>query len=107
MLRARSSLRVRQRPPQRVRKRPCYETCMMNSHERVASLSSSELLARTRELVDQSRCTEADLLVHLGEIDERKLYAECAFHSMLEFCVGELRVSEDDDYNRIFVERAE
>jgi len=79
---------------------------MMNSHERVASLSSSELLARTRELVDQSRCTEADLLVHLGEIDERKLYLECAFPSMFEFCVGELRFSEDAAYNRITVARA-
>src|SRR5207253_10588277 len=72
----------------------------------VASLSSSELLARTRELVDQSRCTEADLLVHLGEIDERKLYLECAFPSMFEFCVGELRFSEDAAYNRIMVARA-
>jgi hypothetical protein len=46
---------------------------MMHSNERVALLSGPELLARTRELVDQSRWTEADLLVHLGEIDERKL----------------------------------
>jgi len=79
---------------------------MMNSHERVALLSSADLLARTRELVDQSRCTEADLLVHLGEIDERKLYLECAFPSMFEFCVGELRFSEDAAYNRIMVARS-
>lgn len=52
---------------------------MMNSAEQVALLSGSELLARTRELVGQSRCVEANLLVHLGEVDERKLYAECAF----------------------------
>jgi hypothetical protein len=44
--------------------------------------------------------------VHLGEIDERKLYAECAFPSMFEFCVGELRFSEDAAYNRITVARA-
>ena len=79
---------------------------MMNLHERVALLSGSELLARTRELVDQSRCTEADLLVHLGEIDDRKLYAECAFPTMFEFCVRELRFSEDAAYNRIMVARA-
>src|SRR5438093_12942149 len=47
-----------------------------------------------------------DLLVHLGEVDERKLYLECAFPSMFEFCVGELRFSEDAAYNRIMVARA-
>ncbi len=52
---------------------------MMNSLETVALLSDRDLLARTHELVDRSCCTEADLLVHLGEVDERKLYLERAF----------------------------
>src|SRR5882762_7265456 len=79
---------------------------MMNSSSDLRSLSSSELLARTRELAETSRCIEAELLVHLGEIDERKLYAECAFPSMFAFCVGELRFSEGAAYNRIMVARA-
>ena len=78
----------------------------MNSSSDLRSLSSSELLARTRELAETSRCIEAELLVHLGEIDERKLYAECAFSSMFAFCVGELRFSEGAAYNRIMVARA-
>ena len=73
---------VRQQPLQSVRKSPCYETCMINPHKAVALLSDAELLARTRELIDQSHRTEADLLVHLGEIDERKLYLERAFPSL-------------------------
>lgn len=79
---------------------------MMKSLETVALLSDLDLLARTRELVDQSHCTEADLLVHLGEIDERKLYLERAFPTMFELCVGELRFSEDAAYSRIMVARA-
>src|SRR5437660_11173867 len=77
----------------------------MNSHEVLASLSSSELLASTRRLVENSCCLEADLLLHLGEIDERKLFLECAFPSMFAFCVGELGFSEDAAYNRIAVAR--
>ena len=79
---------------------------MINSHETVALLSDPDLLARTRELIHQSHCSEADLLVHLGEIDERKLFLERAFPSMFEYCVGELGFSEDAAYSRITVARA-
>ncbi len=55
----------------------------------------------------QKSCdVEAELLVHLGEIDERKLYLDCAFPSMFTFCVGELGFSEGAAYNRIMVARA-
>jgi len=70
------------------------------------SLSSADLLSATRELVHKSRGLEAELLLHLGEIDERKLYLECAFPSMFAFCVEELGFSEDAAYARITVARA-
>ncbi|HKC61101.1 MAG TPA: hypothetical protein VKB92_13530, partial [Myxococcales bacterium] len=76
---------------------------MINSLETVALLSDPDLLAGTHELVDHSLCTEADLLVYLSEVDERKLYADRAFPSMFAFCVGELRFSEDAAYSRIMV----
>ena len=79
---------------------------MINSQKAVALLSDPELLARTRELVDRSHCTEADLLVYLGEIDQRKLFLEAAFPSMFAYCVGEFRFSEDAAYSRILVARA-
>ncbi len=44
--------------------------------------------------------------MHLGEIDERKLYLDCAFSSMFAFCVGEFGFSEGAAYNRIMVARA-
>jgi hypothetical protein len=70
------------------------------------SLSSADLLAATRDLVRQSQGVEAELLSHLGEIDERKLYLDCASPSMFVFCVHELGFSEDAAYNRITVARA-
>jgi hypothetical protein len=79
---------------------------MMKSRTAVQSLSSSQLLSATRELVQRSRGTEADLLEHLGEIDERKLYLDGPFPSMFAFCVGEYGFSEDVAYQRIAVARA-
>jgi 5-methylcytosine-specific restriction endonuclease McrA len=72
----------------------------------IASLSNDELLAATRDLVRRSCSMEADLLVHLGEIDERKLYLDRAFSSMFTFCTRELGFSEGAAYNRILVARA-
>jgi hypothetical protein len=79
---------------------------MMNSRTVVESLSSSDLLSATRDLVHKSRGVDAELLVYLGEIDERRLYLDRAFSSMFAFCVGELGFSEDAAYNRIHLARA-
>ena len=79
---------------------------MMNSQTIVESLSSSDLRSATHELVRTSCGVDAALLVHLGEIDERKLYLDWRFSSMFAFCVGELGLSEDVACNRIDVARA-
>lgn len=79
---------------------------MTNSRRAVASLGNQELLTRTRVLVGASCRIEADILLHLGEVDERKLYLERSFPSMFAFCVDELGFSEDAAYNRIVVARA-
>ena len=69
-------------------------------------MNDDDLLASTRELVAKSCAIEADLLLHLGEIDARRLYAARAFPSMVAFCVKELGFSEGAAYNRINVARA-
>ncbi len=69
-------------------------------------LSNEELLAAIRALVKRSGCIEADLLVHLGEFDERKLFLAQSVSSMFSYCVDELGFSEDATYNRIVVARA-
>ena len=86
-------------------KSSCYAG-RMNSQLLVETLSGSDLLARTRDLARQSCVVEAELLVHLAEIDERKLYLDCALPSMFAFCVEELGFSEDAAYYRIHVARA-
>jgi len=89
-----------------LRKAPCYDAHMMNSRMVVESLNSSDLRSATRELVRRSHGLEVELLVHLAEIDERKLYLDWAFSSMFAFCVGELGFSEDVACSRINVARA-
>jgi hypothetical protein len=99
-----SSARVRR--PEGSEKHGATTARMMNSRVVVESLSSSDLRSATRELVRGSHGVEAALLVHLGEIDERKVYLDWAFSSIFAFCVGELRFSEDVACNRINVARA-
>ncbi|HEX9603722.1 MAG TPA: hypothetical protein VF973_08195 [Myxococcales bacterium] len=79
---------------------------MINSRIVVESLSSSDLRSATHKLVRTSHGVDAAILVHLGEIDERKLYLDWAFSSMFAFCVGELNFSEDVACNRIDLARA-
>src|SRR3954465_15401241 len=79
---------------------------MINSNPAVASLGNVELLAATREILTRACVVEADLLVHLAEIEERRLAREMAFPTMFAFCVDELGFSEDQAYNRTTVARA-
>src|SRR4051812_49446456 len=76
------------------------------NNEIISSLGNEELIAATRDLARRSCAVEADLLLHLGEIDERKLYVGRAFSSMFAFCTRELGFSEGAAYNRILVARA-
>src|SRR5438477_9145726 len=84
------------------RKTSCYDG-VMNT---LQSLSNRQLLDATRALARHACEVEADLLVHLAEIYERRLYLESAFPSLFAFCVGELGFSEDAAYSRIMVARA-
>ena len=70
------------------------------------ALPDDELLRRIERLVAQSRGVEADLLAHIGEADERKLYARQAFPSMFAYCTQALHLSEAEAFRRITVARA-
>src|SRR5690349_8469874 len=76
------------------------------NHPSIMSMSNDELVAATRELARRSCTVEANLLLHLGEIDQRRLYLDRAFSSMFAFCTRELGFSEGAAYNRISVARA-
>jgi hypothetical protein len=78
---------------------------MLIGIDTVQGLTDNDLLAATRRLLERDHEITADLLMHLGEIDARRLYLGRAFASMFAFCVGELGFSEDAAYNRITVAR--
>jgi hypothetical protein len=79
---------------------------MLNANPAVVSLGNAELLAATRAILRRACVVEADLLVHLAEIEERRLHSEMAFPTMFAFCVDELGFSEDQAWNRTNVARA-
>src|SRR5256885_13435321 len=79
---------------------------MINSNPSLASLGNEQLLAATRAILRRACVVEADLLVHLAEIEERNLHLEMACSSMFIFCVTRLSFSEDAAYNRTVVAEA-
>jgi hypothetical protein len=79
---------------------------MIKTNLAIRVMNDDDLLACTRELVRNSCDVEAELLLHLAEIDERKLYAQRAYPSMHVFCVKELGFSDGAAYNRIGVAKA-
>src|SRR5256885_2983601 len=79
---------------------------MIEFNPAIAVMNDEDLLACTRELARKSCVVEAELLLHLGEIEARRLHSERAFPSMIAFCMKELGFSEGAACNRMFVARA-
>jgi hypothetical protein len=72
----------------------------------LARVSDDDLLLRLAEILAQSRRVETDLVAHIAEVDERRLYARQAFPSMFAYCTQALHLSEAEAYLRIAVARA-
>ncbi len=70
------------------------------------AVPDDELLRFIERLVAQSRGVEADLIDHIAEADERRLYARQAFPSMFAYCTQALHLSEAEAFRRITVARA-
>ena len=70
------------------------------------SLSDDELLQRVSDLLRESRHSEAELVAHLAEVDERRLFAREACPSMFSYCTQVLHLSEAEAYLRITAARA-
>ena len=68
---------------------------------RLDHLDDGDLLRALATLVVQERTTTAALLAHIAEVDARRLYLPAGYPSMYEYCVQELRLSEDAAYKRI------
>ncbi len=78
---------------------------MTNTAE-LKSLSDDALLRRLSEMLKQSRRVESELVAHIAEVDERRLYAREASSSMFRYCTEVLHSSKAEAYLRITVARA-
>jgi 5-methylcytosine-specific restriction endonuclease McrA len=77
----------------------------MQYQGRFERVSDDELLRRLSSLLGESRRVEADLVDHIAEVDERRLYAREALPSMFAYCTEVLRLSEAEAGLRITVAR--
>ena len=81
-------------------------SAVMERERPLHSIPDDELLRRLADLLRQSRHDEADLVAHIGEVDERRLYAREACPSMFAYCTEVLHLSEAEAYLRIAAARA-
>ncbi len=78
---------------------------MPHAHE-LKSIPDDELLRRLSRLTQQSRRLDAEIVAHIGEVDERRLFARKACSSMFAYCTEVLHLSESEAYLRIAAARA-
>jgi hypothetical protein len=69
--------------------------------QRLSSVSDDALLHELLVIVGSHRRVTAELVLHLGEVDARRLHVEKGFSSLFSYCVEELRFSEDEACRRI------
>src|SRR6185295_4965801 len=96
---------LRPRALPRGRKHAAYIP-IMEERRPLQSIPDDALLHRLAELMDLSRRVEADVVAHIAEVDERRLYAREAFPSMFAYCTDALHLSEAEAYLRIAAARA-
>jgi hypothetical protein len=68
-------------------------------------LSDRQLLERLQGVLRTQRCTLAELIAHLGEVEERRLHLAAAYGSLFSYCVRQLGMSEDEACRRIELAR--
>jgi hypothetical protein len=71
-----------------------------------ARLSDAELLRRVGALAGREREATVELVVHLAELDVRRLFLGEGYGSLFSYCTGALRLAEHAAYNRIEAARA-
>jgi hypothetical protein len=86
------------------RKALCY-TNRMTTHKEIHALSDDELLRRLSDLLSRSRRFESELVAHIAEVDDRRLYLPHA-SSMFTYATEVLHLSEHEAYLRITAARA-
>ena len=70
------------------------------------SMPDDQLIATLKKLVKKQSELTAELLAHIAEAEERKLYLLHSYGSMFKFCVEGLGLPESMAYKYIGVARA-
>jgi hypothetical protein len=76
----------------------------MNTYT-LTHVSDEALIRNLADLIRRDRVTTAALLAHIAEVDARRIYLAKGFPSMHQYCVQELRLSEDAAAKRIHAAR--
>jgi len=71
----------------------------------LTGLSDRELLARVKALVQKERSTTLEILVHLNEVERRKLHLSLGYPSLFEYCIRHLGYSSSAAGRRIHAAR--
>jgi hypothetical protein len=67
----------------------------------LAGLSDNALLSLLHVIVGSHRRVTVELILHLGEVDARRLHVDKGFSSLFSYCVELLHFSEDEACRRI------
>ena len=100
----RRSTSIRQEDTTR-KARPSAGAASIPGSKALKSVSDKSLLSRTRKLSERERETVLSILVHLIEIDRRRLYLPLGYSSLYALCLKELKYSESVAGRRIAVVR--
>jgi hypothetical protein len=71
------------------------------SRSSLSGLSDRELLARVKTLVEKERATTVEILLHLNEVERRRLYLSLGYPSLFEYCTWHLGYSNSAAGRRI------
>src|SRR4051812_48277815 len=77
----------------------------MDNRYCLGGLGNDQLLSAISGLVQRAEELLADLLAHLAELDERRLYLELGFASLFAYCTQSLGMCESSAGRRILAAR--
>jgi len=69
------------------------------------SVSDAQLQAELRELLARGSRTEARIIAHLAEVDERRLHLRGGSESLYSYCIHQLGLSNTEAFHRITAAR--
>jgi hypothetical protein len=63
----------------------------MTQPNTIRTLSDSALLKRLNVLAEKERATTLEILLHLNEVDRRRLYLTQGYSSLFSYCTEHLK----------------